>query len=333
MRDQMLGRLEIRYAGEEGIDAGGVLRDFYYKISHEMSNAGYALFIQSNLGSETYMPNANSHINHNHLSYFKFCGRIVGKAIYDKELLDIHFTPAFYKAILGKPLSFKDMEAVDEPHYKNLMWMLDNDVTVLDLAFCIDVDKFGLVTEVELVPGGADIAVTNENKAEYIDRVVQVKLVESIKKQVEAFKEGVHELLDPKIISMFDASELELLISGLPEIDLDDLKAHTEYNGYTPSSKQIIWLWRCLRTFSREQLVKFIQFATGTGKVPVGGFAELQGMSGLQKMNIHKAGDASRLPSSHTCFNQVDLPSYESYEQLREALEFAIANTEGFGLA
>jgi len=335
MRDQLLGRLEIRYAGEEGIDAGGVLRDFYYKLSHEMLNAGYALFIQSNIGSETYMPNANSHINHNHLSYFKFCGRIVGKAIYDKELLDIHFTPAFYKAILGKPLSFKDMEAVDEPVYKNLNWMLDNDVAVLDLAFCIDVDRFGEISEVELVPGGANIPVTNENKREYVDRVVQVKLVERIKKQMESFKEGFFELIPASLVNIFNAQELEMVISGLPDVDIDDLKANTLYgSGYTLGSPQITWFWRAIRTFDRTQRVKLVQFITGTGKIPVGGFAELQGMSGPTKFSIHKdRGGSNRLPQAHTCFNQLDLPEYESYDQLRKTLELAISETEGFGFA
>ena len=71
---------------------------------------------------------------------------------------------------------------------------------------------------------------------------------------------------------------MELVISGLPEVDIDDLKANTEYSDYTPASVQIQWFWRAVRSFTREQQVKLVQFVTGTGKIPVGGFAELVGM-------------------------------------------------------
>jgi E3 ubiquitin-protein ligase HUWE1 len=134
-KDQLLGKLDVQFAGEEGIDAGGLRREYYYKLSQEMMNANYGLFKQSNLGSHTYQPNDNSIIqgNHLHLQYFTFCGRVVAKAIYDHELLDCHFTRAFYKQILGVPVSWRDMEAVDQDIYKGLLWILQNDITYVCL--------------------------------------------------------------------------------------------------------------------------------------------------------------------------------------------------------
>ena len=92
-----------------------------------------------------------------------------------------------------------------------------------------------------------------------------------------------------------------MIISGLPDVDIDDLKANTEYaDGYSQSSPQIQWFWRAMRSFDTETQVKCIQFVTGTGKIPVGGFANLVGMSGLQKFNIHRDRNTERLPQAHT---------------------------------
>jgi E3 ubiquitin-protein ligase HUWE1 len=126
---------------------------------------------------------------------------------------------------------------------------------------------------------------------------------------------------------------LELLISGVPDIDIDDWKNNTEYRGYQSSSPQIQWFWRAVRSFDQEERAKLLQFATGTSKVPLEGFSHLKGSGGLQKFQLCKDfGSIKRLPSAHTCFNQVDLPVYENYEQLKERLYKAITEAHtGFG--
>ena len=135
------------------------------------------------------------------------------------------------------------------------------------------------------------------------------------------------------LIAMFNDHELELLISGLPEIDIDDLRANTEYTGYTPSSPVIQWFWEVLRAFGKQDLALFLQFCTGTSKVPLDGFRSLQGISGPQRFQIHRSyGPPDRLPAAHTCFNQLDLVEYESKEQLSDRLFMAIREGhEGFG--
>jgi E3 ubiquitin-protein ligase HUWE1 len=331
------GKIDVQFQGEEGVDAGGLLREWYYKLSHEMVNMNYALFEQSNIGSETYQPSTKSSINPEHLQFFKFCGRICAKGIFDNQLLDCHFTRAFYKQVLGVPVHWRDMEAVDEALYKNLMWITENDITgILDLNMTVDMENFGAIETVELKPGGADIEVTETNKGEYVRLVCRQKLVLAIKDQMTNFLEGFYEVIPQSEIAIFNEKELEMVISGLPDVDVDDLKANTEYgSGYSPSSPQIQWFFRAVRTFGREENVRLVQFITGTGKIPVGGFAKLVGMSGPQKFNIHKdRNGADRLPQAHTCFNQLDLPEYESYDQLRKALLLAInEGSEGFGFA
>jgi E3 ubiquitin-protein ligase HUWE1 len=123
--------------------------------------------------------------------------------------------------------------------------------------------------------------------------------------QIDSFLDGFHELVPPELISIFDAQELELLISGLPDIDLDDLRANTEYVGYKSSDPMISYFWAALRSFSKEERALFLQFVTGTSKVPLDGFAALQGSEGVRKFNIHRAFGAHLLPTTHTCFNQL----------------------------
>ncbi|GLJ53784.1 hypothetical protein SUGI_1147870 [Cryptomeria japonica] len=337
---ELKGRLNVHFQGEEGIDAGGLTREWYQLLSRVIFDKNALLF--TTVGNEaTFQPNPNSCYQTEHLSYFKFVGRVVAKALFDGQLLDVHFTRSFYKHILGAKVTYHDIEAVDPDYYKNLKWMLENDIRDMpDLTFSMDADEEKLilyekeeVTDHELIPGGRNIRVTEENKHEYVDLVAEHRLTTAIRPQINAFLEGFNELVPRNLISIFNDKELELLISGLPEIDLDDLRANTEYAGYSAASPVIQWFWEAVQSFNKEDRARLIQFVTGTSKVPLEGFKALQGISGLQRFQIHKAyGSPDRLPSAHTCFNQLDLPEYPSREQLEERLLLAIHEAnEGFG--
>ena len=106
-----------------------------------------------------------------------------------------------------------------------------------------------------------------------------MKLTEAIKEQIHAFQKGFYEIIPQKDIAIFDEQELEMIMSGLPDVNVDDLKANTEYgSGFSLHTPQIQWFWRAMRSFDREERLKFVQFVTGTGRIPTGGFSELQGM-------------------------------------------------------
>ncbi|GFY85913.1 LOW protein: E3 ubiquitin ligase-like protein [Actinidia rufa] len=334
------GRLTVHFQGEEGIDAGGLTREWYQLLSRVIFDKGALLF--TTVGNEsTFQPNPNSVYQTEHLSYFKFVGRVVGKALFDGQLLDVHFTRSFYKHILGIKVTYNDIEAIDPDYFKNLKWMLENDISdVLDLTFSIDADEEKLilyertqVTDHELIPDGRNIRVTEENKHKYVDLIAEHRLTTAIRPQINAFFEGFNELIHRDLISIFHDKELELLISGLPDIDLDDMRANTEYSGYSAASPVIQWFWEVVQSFSEEDKARLLQFVTGTSKVPLEGFSALQGISGSQKFQIHKAyGSPHHLPSAHTCFNQLDLPEYPSKQHLEERLLLAIHEAnEGFG--
>jgi E3 ubiquitin-protein ligase HUWE1 len=152
----------------------------------------------------------------------------------------------------------------------------------------------------------------------------------AIEKQIKAFLEGFHEMVDKDLISIFTAKELELLISGMPDVDISDLKKNTDYNGYRPADKEIGWFWNIMFSLSRSEKAAFLQFVTGSSKVPLAGFSELQGMRGVQKFSINKAsGSTGALMSAHTCFNALDLPVYKSEEEMKEKLLYAISEGGG----
>ncbi|KAI1343885.1 hypothetical protein F5Y15DRAFT_180953 [Xylariaceae sp. FL0016] len=304
--EMKFGKLNIRFHGEEGVDAGGVTREWFQVLARQMFDANYALFVPVSSDRTTFHPNKLSGINDEHLMFFKFIGRIIGKALYEGRLLDCYFSRAVYKRILGKPVSVKDMESFDPDYYKSLSWMLNNDITdIITETFSVEDDEFGVTKVEDLCENGRNIPVTDENKHDYVRLVVEHKLLSSVKDQMEHFLKGFHDIIPAELISIFNEQELELLISGLPDVDIDDWKSNTEYHNYTPSSQQIQWFWRAVRSFDKEERAKLLQFVTGTSKVPLNGFKELEGMNGINRFNIHRDyGNKERLPSSHTCFNR-----------------------------
>ncbi|KAJ6200849.1 hypothetical protein J3E72DRAFT_212120 [Bipolaris maydis] len=330
------GKLSIRFHGEEGVDAGGVTREWFQSISRQMFNPDYALFVPVASDRTTFHPNRLSSINPEHLMFFKFIGRIIGKALYEGRVLDCHFSRAVYKQIMGKQVSLKDMETLDLEYYKSLEWMIHNEITdIITETFSVEVEAFGEMQTVDLIENGRNIPVTEDNKHEYVRLITEHRLLGAVQEQLDHFLKGFHDIVPAELVSIFSEQELELLISGLPDINVDDWKNNTEYHNYTAASPQIQWFWRAVRTFEKEEQAKLLQFVTGTSKVPLNGFKELEGMNGFSKFNIHRDyGSKDRLPSSHTCFNQLDLPEYETYEDLRKALYTAMtAGGEYFGFA
>ncbi|XP_043533382.1 E3 ubiquitin-protein ligase NEDD4-like isoform X6 [Chiloscyllium plagiosum] len=330
--DVLKARLWIEFESEKGLDYGGVAREWFFLLSKEMFNPYYGLFEYSATDNYTLQINPNSGLcNEDHLSYFKFIGRVAGMAVHHGKLLDGFFIRPFYKMMLGKSITLKDMESVDGEYFNSLKWILENDPTELDLRFCIDEENFGQTYQVDLKPNGSDMVVTNENKREYIDLVIQWRFVNRVQKQMNAFMEGFTELIPIDLIKIFDENELELLMCGLGDVDVNDWRQHTVYkNNYCTNHPVIQWFWKAVLLMDAEKRIRLLQFVTGTSRVPMNGFAELYGSNGPQLFTIEQWGTPDKLPRAHTCFNRLDLPPYESFEDLREKLLMAVENAEGF---
>ena len=195
---------------------------------------------------------------------------------------------------------------------------------MLEETFSVTEDRFGEYVVVELRPGGESQDVTELNKDEYVDLVVVHRIAGGIKEQFQAFMQGLNDVLPLDLLRVFDEHELDLLICGTTEIDIDDWMQFTDYRGYEETDRVIEWFWACLRSWPAERRARLLQFTTGTARVPVNGFKDLQGRDGLNCFTIEKSGDPNGLPRSHMCFNRLDLPPYQDYEILEQKLRFAI---------
>lgn len=325
-------RLYIIFKGEEGLDYGGVAREWFFLLSHEVLNPMYCLFEYANKSNYSLQINPASYVNPDHLQYFRFIGRLIAMALYHGKFIDRGFTLPFYKRMLNKKQTMKDLESIDPEFYNSLVWIKENNIEEcgLDMEFTVDMELLGKITSHDLKPNGSEIKVTEENKEEYLSLMTQWRFNRGIEEQTKAFLDGFNEVVPLYWLQYFDEREIELMLCGMQEIDVDDWQANSVYRHYTRNSKQVTWFWQALRSFDNEKRTRLLQFVTGTCRLPVGGFAELMGSNGPQKFCIEKVGKETWLPRSHTCFNRLDLPPYKSFEQLVEKLTFAIEETEGF---
>ncbi|XP_008834507.1 E3 ubiquitin-protein ligase HECW1 isoform X4 [Nannospalax galili] len=291
-------KLYITFVGEEGLDYSGPSREFFFLLSQELFNPYYGLFEYSANDTYTVQISPMSAFVENHLEWFRFSGRILGLALIHQYLLDAFFTRPFYKALLKLPCDLSDLEYLDEEFHQSLQWMKDNNITdILDLTFTVNEEVFGQVTERELKSGGANTQVTEKNKKEYIERMVKWRVERGVVQQTEALVRGFYEVVDSRLVSVFDARELELVIAGTAEIDLNDWRNNTEYRGgYHDGHLVIRWFWAAVERFNNEQRLRLLQFVTGTSSVPYEGFAALRGSNGLRRFCIEKWGKITSLP-------------------------------------
>jgi len=344
--DLLKSKLTIKFYGEEGLDAGGLAREWFLLLSRAIFNADNALFKPAADNPAVFQPNPESHINPDHLDFFTFAGRFVAKALIDNQRLDAYFTRSFYKHLLCVAPSFADVESVDPGKAKSLEWMLRESIDhILFETFSVESSDFGVAKTVDLVPSGRNFQVSDANKRVYVHLISEFILTRAIRTQLQAFLRGFHQLIPPKLISVFNEQEIELMVCGLPDIDLADLKRNTEYVGFGssasasaaptsthPPSQIIEWFWQIVSEFGQEEKALLLLFVTGTSKVPLEGFKALQGTNGITRFTLQKAAGIDTLPVAHTCFNQLDLPDYTSVDVMREKLMLALREgSQGFG--
>lgn len=333
-KDLQRSKLYVSFVGEEGLDYSGPSREFFFLVSRELFNPYYGLFEYSANDTYTVQISPMSAFVDNHHEWFRFSGRILGLALIHQYLLDAFFTRPFYKGLLRIPCDLSDLEFLDEEFHQSLQWMKDNDIEdMLDLTFTVNEEVFGQITERELKPGGANIPVSEKNKKEYIERMVKWRIERGVVQQTESLVRGFYEVVDARLVSVFDARELELVIAGTAEIDLSDWRNNTEYRGgYHDNHIVIRWFWAAVERFNNEQRLRLLQFVTGTSSIPYEGFAALRGSNGPRRFCVEKWGKVTSLPRAHTCFNRLDLPPYPSFSMLYEKMLTAVEETSTFGL-
>ncbi|XP_063907142.1 ubiquitin-protein ligase E3A isoform X4 [Zophobas morio] len=322
-------QLVVEFEGEQGIDEGGVSKEFFQLVIEEIFNPDYAMFTnQSEAGTVWFNPTSFESD-----AQFTLIGIVLGLAIYNNVILAVNFPMVLYRKLLGKRGSFEDLQDWNPTLYNSLKQLLEyNEPDVEEVfmqTFRISYqDVFGSIINYDLKENGDEITVTQENKYEFVDLYADFLLNKSVEKQFRAFYKGFQMVVDESPLELlFRPEEIEVLICGSKNFDFDELESSTEYDGgYTTESQIIKDFWSTVHALSLEDKRKLLQFTTGSDRVPIGGLSRL-------KLVIARNGpDSDRLPTAHTCFNVLLLPEYSSKDKLKDRLIKAISYSKGFGM-
>jgi len=307
--------MRVQFAGEPGIDAGGLEREWFTLVVQELFSPRLGLFTCSSgdaMGGTYHINPTSGWANPEHLRYFRFAGKLLGKALMEQQVVAATLSLPLRKQILSLPITFSDLEFVDPTLHRNLRW-LDTcpDISQLCLDFTVTYPRVGAaaaaaaaaaasaseevgaenVETFELKPQGAECPVLNSNKEEYLLLRLRNRMLDSVKPQLEALLRGLYDVVPPDLLSVFDYQELELLLCGVPEISLEDWMRHTDYlSDYARQGARhrvIRWFWLTVEAMSREERVRLLQFTTGCSRLPAQGFKALQSNDGnYRRFNI-----------------------------------------------
>ncbi|RUS18716.1 hypothetical protein BC937DRAFT_88420 [Endogone sp. FLAS-F59071] len=322
-------QLRVQFVGEDGVDEGGVQKEFFQLVVREMFDPKYGMFV-TNEESRLCWFNSSPMDDELTIDEFKLIGLLLGLAVYNGIILDVHFPLALYRKLMGQSVGLEDLKQLDPTLGKGLEQLLEfeGDVeTTYDRPFQVDLNAFDQSFIFDLVEGGASIKLTKHNRRKFVDCYADFILNKSVECQFMSFKEGFDLVCHDSAIRLFRPEEVEQLICGSPELDFEALEQATHYDGgWTKDSKIIKEFWEIVHEFTEEQKKRLLFFTTGSDRVPINGLGK------LQFVIAKNGGDSDRLPTSHTCYSVLLLYEYSSKEKLRERLLTAIGNAEGFGM-
>jgi len=325
--------LKIKFVGEPGVDEGGLTKEFFQLLTQQLFDPSFGMFVEKNerylwFDSKSFECNIN----------FELIGNMLGLALYNETILPLKFPLVVYKKLkLANHDSFgivdevilDDLKDVEPEVHSTLVNILNTNWTNLEtgMTFSVTYDFYGSPVNHELIPGGAEIEVTEDNKKAFVDRYLQWFFNESVQNQFQPFCRGFYNVISKKSLSLFTAYELFLAICGNEELNFRALHSTTKYEDYNEHSETIAHFWQILEyDFANDQKKAFLKFLTGSDRAPLKGLGDI-------KMTITRYGpDSEHLPASHTCFNHLLLPDYKNYQKLRTKLLKAVENCEGFGL-
>ncbi|KAJ0125354.1 HECT-domain-containing protein [Diaporthe amygdali] len=341
--------LRIVFQGEEGVDAGGLKKEWFLLLVREVFNPDHGMFVYDEDSQYCYF-NPNSFETSDQ---FFLVGVVFGLAIYNSTILDVAFPPfAFRKLLTAAPPPSQGLSTQPRPAIaytlddlaefrprlaKGLRQLLDFDGDVEStfcLDFVIDVEKYGYTERVALCPGGSNRPVTNANRREYVDLYVKYLLDSAVTRQFEPFKRGFFTVCGGNALSLFRPEEIELLVRGSDEpLDITSLRVSAEYENWgnkanSPDQTEptLRWFWESFERASPRDQRRLLAFITGSDRIPAMGAASLT-------IRISCLGDDSgRYPTARTCFNALQLWRYNSKERLEKVLWDSVHESEGFGL-
>ncbi|KOO24665.1 ubiquitin-protein ligase e3a isoform 2 [Chrysochromulina tobinii] len=317
--------LKVQFVGEDGIDEGGIQKEFFQLIFAKIFDVSYGMFVYDD-ESRFFWFNRASLENERE---FELIGMILGAAIYNGVVLDARFPHIVYKKLMGQPVGLDDLAIAFPLLARSFQQLLDmqsdDDIDSLGLVMQVSFEQWGEQKTFDLVLNGGNVAVTLANRDEYVRLYVQYLLDDSIARQFGSFQRGFHLVCGGECLQLFRWEELELLICGSPVLDFEAFERVAQYDdGFSREHPTVRLMWEVIHALSFEMKKRFLFFCTGSDRVPI------KGLGNLNFVISRNGTDEERLPSAHTCFNHLLLPEYKSKEKLKDQLLKAIVDTEGF---
>ena len=331
--------LKINFIGEVNQDAGGLIREWLTVLFQELLSEKMKLFEKADTNEFSLKIYQNiDYYSEKNREIFNFIGKILAKSLLENLTINTCFNKYIYKVILDEPVDFSDYIFINQTDYHSLekMKKIEN-LSDLSVTFSVQYknENNELITE-DLITNGREIEVTRDNLDFYIKSKIKYYLNKD-KILINEIKKGLISLIPENLIKILKSDELELILNGTPFIDLEDWKTHTIYNGYYTTDQIIKDFWNIMSEMTQENLVKILQFCTGSKRVPIGGFKSLESNRGNTSLfcltKVDYESNKKNYIRAHTCFNRLDIPNFPTKQLLQEAIDFIITNEIlGFGI-
>eukprot|EP01108_Squamamoeba_japonica_P000247 TRINITY_DN1033_c0_g1_i1.p1 TRINITY_DN1033_c0_g1~~TRINITY_DN1033_c0_g1_i1.p1 ORF type:complete len:311 (+),score=131.27 TRINITY_DN1033_c0_g1_i1:1-933(+) len=291
------------------------------------------MFVQSSNGQhsvgggrETWIPRATA-TSPKQLAMFEFFGQLIGVVIRTGNQLNMDLSSTFYKFLVGERANLSDLRSVDLMCVQSLHALRTIDQQGVTAETFGDVFTETFTTnatdggEAELVAHGAQRRVTVDNRLRFAALVERYRLREAWP-QLAAVRRGLGSVVSLATLSLLTWRELKLRVEGSAEIDLALLRRNTVYRGGYDARHRVVQLfWRVLESFSDAERALFLRFAWGRARLPPNDAAFTQK---LKLSLLDCANPDEHLALSHTCFFDLELPPYSSFEIMRRKLLYAI---------
>jgi hypothetical protein len=336
--------LKIRFINEQIVDEEGVYREWYQCMFKELLSPQKKLFVLNpykSLEPNTWLfypkyPGMK-------LELYEFIGKLMIKVIADIiNVRNLIFNRVLLKSVLRRPITLDDMKYYNLDLYQKLKYINDNQIRgnkqLESIKFVWNIKgPNNTIQEIELVQGGKNIFLNDSNKITFIDKVIYVEAIMPYDEQIKYTQKGLFSLLEQDVRGIFSVEELNFLITGQENIDLNDWKENTIYKGaYNLNHPVIKMFWDKIGTMQKNELIKFLEFSTGTGSVQIDGFGSLKGVGGrIQKFTIEPFTNYSaENPDIYTfhrieakrVYNTIILPEYRSRQELDQAINMILYN-------
>ncbi|KAF9435163.1 putative E3 ubiquitin-protein ligase [Entomortierella beljakovae] len=320
--------LRIEFIGEDGVDAGGLRKEWFLLLVRQLFDPQYGMFVYDDQSSHCWFNPASFES----LDQFYLVGVVIGLAIYNSTILDLPLPLAGYKKLLNKPVALEDLATFRPDLAKGFDQLLNYEDDDVEDVFCLTFvgayEAYGENREVPLIPNGEETPVTHLNKREYVERYANFVMNTSISDPFESFRRGFYLVCGGHALSLFRPEEIEFLVRGSAEpLDIDQLRSVTIYEGFNDEHEVIRNFWSIFKEFEDKNQRRLLQFITASDRYPATGIANL-----TFKITCMGSHDSNRYPTTHTCFNQLCLYNYKGKEKLRSMLMRAMNESEGFGV-